>query len=326
MDSTTHDLLLALLAWVAAVGLSPYAALALPGLGARLGLLTLPPALDGLATPTVWGALVILALADALISRFRMTDLVWSALHTLVKPAAAILLAASAAAHASRALGWILALAALLVALSVHVYVLAIRTAARTAGPTSWTRGFTALRVAGAAALGGLALAAPPYAAAVAAVLVAAPLPWSPRLWGASRLTHAALLATLTRPNRLHAWQTGDSRLSGGLRRAISAELAGYGGPIRSAPVTLARLAGRWLYLRGHLIVIPTGPCLFAHRRGIRPSVVRLGAGRGVADRQPLIETVEVAASTPYAVCVGPEAPTGSAILAALSGGGQVAG
>ncbi len=324
MDPITRDLLLTLLAWAAAVGLSPYAALALPGLGSWLGLLSLPPPLDGLTSPTVWGALVILALADALMSRFRLTDLMWSALHSLVKPTAAILLAASATAQASRALGWILALAALLVALCVHIDVLAVRTAAHTAGPSPWSRGFTTLRLFGAAALGGLALVAPPYAVAGAAVLLAGPLPWSPRLWGAARLTHAAVLAALTRPNRLHAWETGGARLSRRLRQAVAVELGSYRGPIRSARVTLARLGGRWPYLRGHLVVIPTGPYLFAHRRAFRPSVVRLSPGAGSADHQPLIETVEVEASTSYAVCLGPDAPSGPAILAALSGGGEV--
>ncbi len=317
---TTFELL-TLLGWVAALGLSPYAALAFPGIASWLGLLALPQPLSGLAAPTVWGTLLVLVIADGALSRYRLADLIWTAANGIVKPLAAVLLGAAASADAAAATIWALALSGGLIAFIVHIAVAAARTACRTAGPAPSRVGFTSVRLAAAALLGLLAPAAPPYAGAAGALLVLAPLPWLARLWGAARLTHRAVLTALTAPNRTRDWDIGLQPLPRHLRPALSSRPSAESGPVRSAPATLARLGGRWPYLNGRIVLLPHGPRLFAYRRGFRAAVVELEGGEGRVDHGMLIETIEMAAATPYALCVGPGSPPGPAILAELGGG-----
>jgi len=314
------DLLLSLLAIAAAIGLSLYAALGLPGLASYLGLLELPGPLLGLAAPYVWGTLLGLALLELLISRNRLTDLLWNALHTLARPLAATIFLSAALTGGPHTVQWAAGLTGLAIALLVHMAVLAVHTAARTAGPKPAAPGFTALQLLLAAAVGTLAWIAPPIAAAAGAVLVLAPLPWSPRLWGAASLVLVAVHSAVSRAGRSRGWDVGPAKLPRSLQRAVKRELGPLDSSLRSAPAGLARLGPRWPYLRGWLVVAAEKPPLFAHRRGLRARVVPLGRGPGLADHGALLETVEIAADVPYALCVGPSGPAGPAILAALRG------
>jgi hypothetical protein len=319
-------LLLSVLACATAIGLSLYAALALPGVLYYLGLLELPGPLAGLGTPLVWGTLLVLALAELFAARVRLADLVWSALHTIIRPPAAALLASAALDGYGHEIQWWAALAALVVALLVHIPVLAAHTASRTAGPVPQLPGFTAVQLLLAGLIGTLAWTAPPFAAAGAVVLVLAPLPWWPRLWGAARLAVAASLAVITRAGRYHRWDLGPAGLPRWLSGAAEAELGVPLSRARSARVSLARIGTRWPYLRGRLIVAQERTPLFAHRRGFRTRLVPLQRAGGRADHEALVETVVLEGLTPYSLCLGPGAPAGPAILAALAetGGGWV--
>ena len=323
VSPATVDLLLSLLAIAAAIGLSLYAALGLPGLASYLGLLDLPGPLVGLAAPYVWGTLLALALLELLISRSRLTDLLWNALHTLARPLAATIFLSAALTDGPHTAQWAAGLTGLGIALLVHMAVLAVHTAARTAGPRPAAPGFTALQLALAAALGTLAWIAPPIAAAAGAVLVLAPLPWSPRLWGAASLVLVAVYSALSRPGRSRHWEVGPGKLGKSLQQEVKRELGPLDSSLRSAPAGLARFGPRWPYIRGRLVVVADKPPLFAHRRGLRARAVHLGRGRGVADEAALLETVEIEADVPYALCVGPSGPGGAAILAALGRAGD---
>jgi hypothetical protein len=315
-------LVLGLLASAAAIGLSPYSALAAVGLAASLGFAPLPGSLVGLAAPAVWGTLVLFAALDGLISRYRVPDLVWNAFHTVAKPLAAVLYAAAGLVGGPPNSQWALAGASLLIALLVHLSVLSVRTAARTAGPISWSRGLTLLRLFVAAALGVLALSAPPFAFSLAAVLVLALLPAWPRIWGAASLTLRSVTTLLSRPDRLHRWDPAATRLSGEAHRVVEQELGAPLGSARSAPVTLARLGPHWVYRRGRLVIAAHRPAVFLHRRRFRLCTVSLTPGPARADNAALIETVDIDAGVPYALCLGPEAPPGPAILAELESAG----
>jgi hypothetical protein len=319
-------LLLSVLACAAAMGLSLYAALALPGAVSHLGLLELPEPLSGLGTPLVWGTLVVLALVELLVSRVRLADLAWSALHTIIRPLAAALFASASLEGYGQELQWGAALAALVVALLVHISALAVHTASRTAGPAPQLRGFTGVQLLLAALIATIAWTAPPYSAAAALVLVFAPLPWWPRLWGAARLALAAPLAVITRAGRYHQWDTGPAGIPHWLSSAAEAELGVPLSRVRSARVSLARVGTRWLYIRGRLVVAREHPPLFAYRRGFRTRLVPLERAAGHADHEALVETVVMDTLTPYSLCLGPDAPPGPAILAALAetGAGRV--
>lgn len=314
------DLLLTVLAIAAAMGLSVYAALAVPGLAAYLDLIALPEPLAGLAAPPVWGMLLGLLVIEWITAHFRVIDLAWSVLHTLVKPQAAFLVAALGLSSATTATGWTAAIVALALALFIHLSLLAARAAVHTAGPHARPIAIAALQWPLAAGLALLAVTAPPLAAAVAAILLFAPLPWLPQVWGAALLPLRTALYVLTRPDRARRWDAGLERLPEPLRRVVETELGGPIKSVRSTPATLARLGSRRPFCRGRLVVAPERPPLFTHRRGFRAQVVRLGSGSAVSDGGLLVETVETEAPVPWALCVGPDAAPASAIVAAVEG------
>jgi hypothetical protein len=82
----------------------------------------------------------------------------------------------------------------------------------------------------------------------------------------------------------------------------------------------VARLGPTWPYLRAWLVVAHGKPPLLMLRRAFRWRTISLAAGAGRLDDRPLVETLELAAdsSPACALCVGPEAPSAAAILAAL--------
>lgn len=320
MTSDTLDLLLSLLTAAVAMGLSHYAALALPGLAAHLGLISMPQPLAGLAAPTVWSVLLILLLLEIFLARYRLPDLLWSALHTLVRPAASLIFASAALHDTLGRAVWPLAAAAFVVALAVHISTLAVHAAAWTAGPKLRVRPFTLVQVGAAGMLATLAWTAPPYAASLAAVALLGPLPWWPRLWGAASVPLRALFHLLQRPGQPRAWRFASQRMPRQVRRALGSRRDRSTGPVRTAPLTVARLGPAWPYLRAWLVVAHGKPPLLMLRRAFRWQTISLATGAGRLDDRPLVETLELAADSgpACALCVGPEAPPAAAILAAL--------
>lgn len=305
----------------AALGLTLYAGLAAPGMAAYFGLVALPASLAGLATPAVWGSLLGLLALEWLASSTRLTDLAWTLLHTLVRPLAASLLASVGLDSLPRSVQWGGALAAFVIALLVQLTVLALRVAARTPAPSPHPWIITALQTFLAAALGILAFVYPEAAAVIAGLLILIPLPWAPRLGVLAYSALRAGFAALAQPGRTRTrWETGADRLPSSVRQAIEAHLGRRLGAVRSARITLARLGPHWLFQRGRLVIIPQAPPLFARRRLFRPHVRQLDPGVGRANGELLLELLEIEAATPYALCVGPEAPPSAVILAAIEG------
>lgn len=320
MSSETLDLLITTLVLAASIGLSLYAALLVPSLVAALAPAALPASLAGLAAPHIWGTLIALLVIEWLTGRDRLADLSWHALHTLVKPLAAALLASLALTGLERPGQWAAALVASGLALALHMPALAARVAARTAGPYARRGLITSTQTGLALALAALAISAPPFAAGAAAIALFAPLPWLPRIWGAARLFLAAAFDALSRAGRPRAWEA-DERLPRPLRRAVEAELGSSLAGLKTTPVTLARLGFEHPYWRGRLLVLPGRPPLFARRR-LRPHLLRLSQGDPASDRGLLVETVEVEsarAEESYALCLGPETAPLAAILAVLA-------
>ena len=77
-----------------ACGLNVYGAVAAIGLAARFGALSLSPALRGLEHPIVIGSALLLLVAEAVADRAPRAQRWWSAAHTVVRPLAAVSLAA----------------------------------------------------------------------------------------------------------------------------------------------------------------------------------------------------------------------------------------
>src|SRR6202171_4233957 len=101
-------------------GLNLYATIATLGLLQRFGVIHLPASLQVLGHPWVLGMAVALYAIEFLADKIPYVDTVWDAIHTLIRPPAAALLAYSAAVAAPTEGRWGAALLAGGVALTSH--------------------------------------------------------------------------------------------------------------------------------------------------------------------------------------------------------------
>src|SRR2546423_12292419 len=101
-------------------GLNLYAAIATLGLFQRFGIIHLPPSLQVLSHPWILGIALALYGIEFLADKIPYVDTVWDAVHTLIRPPAAALLAYSAAGGAPPEWRWGAALLAGGVALTSH--------------------------------------------------------------------------------------------------------------------------------------------------------------------------------------------------------------
>ena len=101
-------------------GLNLYATVATLGLLQRYGVLHLPPSLRGLSHPWVLGIAIALYLVEFLADKIPYFDTIWDAIHTVIRPPAAALLAYAAAGAAPAEWRWGAALLAGGVALTSH--------------------------------------------------------------------------------------------------------------------------------------------------------------------------------------------------------------
>jgi Domain of unknown function (DUF4126) len=125
-------------------GLNLYATIATLGLLQRFGVIHLPEQLQVLAHPWVLGIAVALYIIEFLADKIPFVDTVWDAIHTVIRPPAAALLAYGAAGAAPPEWRWGAALLAGGVALTSHGTKASARAAAN-ASPepfSNWTLGF----------------------------------------------------------------------------------------------------------------------------------------------------------------------------------------
>jgi len=101
-------------------GLNLYATIATVGLLQRFGVIHLPEQLQVLAHPWVLGIAIALYAIEFLADKIPLVDTVWDAIHTVIRPPAAALLAYGAAGAAPPEWRWGAALLAGGVALTSH--------------------------------------------------------------------------------------------------------------------------------------------------------------------------------------------------------------
>lgn len=101
-------------------GLNLYATITTLGLLQRFGVIHLPPALEVLAHPWIIGISLGLYAIEFLADKIPYVDTVWDAIHTLIRPPAAALLAYTAAGGAPPEWRWGAALLAGGVAFTSH--------------------------------------------------------------------------------------------------------------------------------------------------------------------------------------------------------------
>jgi uncharacterized protein DUF4126 len=101
-------------------GLNLYATIATLGLLQRYGIIHLPASLQVLAHPWILGIAIALYAVEFLADKIPYVDTIWDAVHTLIRPPAAALLAYSATVAAPAEWRWGAALLAGGVALTSH--------------------------------------------------------------------------------------------------------------------------------------------------------------------------------------------------------------
>jgi len=101
-------------------GLNLYATIATLGLLQRYGIIHLPASLQVLAHPWILGIAIALYAVEFLADKIPYVDTIWDAVHTLIRPPAAALLAYSASVAAPSEWRWGAALLAGGVALTSH--------------------------------------------------------------------------------------------------------------------------------------------------------------------------------------------------------------
>jgi hypothetical protein len=111
-------------------GLNLYATIATLGLLQRFGVVHLPEQLQVLAHPWVLGIAIGLYVLEFLADKIPFVDTVWDAIHTVIRPPAAALLAYGAAGAAPPEWRWGAALLAGGVALTSHGSKASVRAAA----------------------------------------------------------------------------------------------------------------------------------------------------------------------------------------------------
>src|SRR5476649_1055840 len=87
-------------------GLNLYATIATLGFLQRYGVIHLPESLQVLARPGILGLAVVLYLIEFFADKVPYVDTAWDAIHTLIRPPAAAILAYSAAGGASPEWRW----------------------------------------------------------------------------------------------------------------------------------------------------------------------------------------------------------------------------
>src|ERR1700677_1013570 len=101
-------------------GLNLYATIATLGLLQRFSVIHLPEQLQVLAHPWVLGIAIALYFIEFLADKIPLVDTIWDAIHTVIRPPAAVLLAYGAAGAAPPEWRWCAALLAGGVALTSH--------------------------------------------------------------------------------------------------------------------------------------------------------------------------------------------------------------
>ena len=115
-----------------ASGLNLYATVAAAGIFQRLGIVDLPPALDVLSNPVIIGIALALFVIEFIADKVPLVDSAWDAIHTFIRPPAAMLLAWASFGEVSEVWKLGAALLAGSVALTSHGAKASARAAANT--------------------------------------------------------------------------------------------------------------------------------------------------------------------------------------------------
>ena len=275
-----------------ACGLNLYATIALLGIASRVGWITnLPPGMTGLEHGLVIGSAAVLYLVEFAVDRVPLIDHAWEAVHTLIRPATAGLLAWLALNGANVYLQLGAAAAAAGVALAAHGSKAGLRLIVSTRASEARRRSLvrTVLSLLEDLAAVGIAVAAllhPDIAVGVMAASGALLLLGGPRLWRASTLGLRAVLARARGFFHGRGWRSRD-QLPRSIRTAIPIEALGRS-PARAAHASISGLPRVGEYRNGWLVFTCDGP-LFLYRSFFRTRSIRVPRSPDIELRRGLV-------------------------------------
>jgi hypothetical protein len=263
-----------------ACGLNLYATVALLGIASRLHWVAeLPPGMRGLENGFVIGAAIGLYVVGFIAHRISLLDTVWEAVHTVIRPGAAGLLAVLAFQGTPLPVQAGVATAAVLTALMAHGTKAGVRLILLTP-PRPMLR--TLAVIAEDAAAVGIATAvllAPHTARIIIAVAMAFLLLAGPRLWRAAFMGLHALLARGRGFFRGRDWRSRD-QMPRAIRAAVPDPPLGRP-PVRARAATLHGLRGVGPYRNGWLVFTCDGP-RFVYRSLLRTRTTELPRAAGI--------------------------------------------
>jgi hypothetical protein len=285
-----------------ACGLNLYATVALLGIASRLGWVSsMPLGMLGIEHDIVIGSAAVLYIVEFIVDRVPVVDHAWEALHTLIRPAAAGLLAILALQEMPLYLQLSGAVAAAAVALAAHGTKTGVRLIVSTRASEARRRSVlrTTLSVLEDFIAVGIAIAAmmyPNVAAGVMAACTALLLLGGPRLWRASILGLRAVIARTRGFFNGREWLSRD-QLPRALRSAIPDEPLGRS-PARAAAAAISGLPMIGEYRNGWLVFTCDGPrflyrSLFRTRLAALPIITAIDLRRGL-----VTDALDVSSST----------------------------
>ncbi len=253
-----------------ACGLNLYATIALLGIASRFDWIQLPPSLVGLEQWILIGGAAALMLAEVVASAIPYIDTTWEAVHTLIRPVAAM----SLAFFALESLPWPVqvlgALVAAVAALASHSAKVGLRLILTTSRPLRLL--FSAAEDLAAVTLAILALALPAVALVVVIVSLGL-LAWvGPGLWRATAFAARAIVSRLRGFFDGRGWRE-PQELPAALRQLLRAPEEGLPLPRAARAALTSRATG--LYRNGWLVV-DRGSACFLFRSPLRPHRHRL--------------------------------------------------
>jgi hypothetical protein len=243
-----------------ACGLNLYATVALLGLGSRTGWITaVPPGLSGLENGLIIGSALALFIIEFVVEKVKYAGAVWDAVHTIVRPLGAALLAVVALETMPWQIKLAGAAASAATAFAAHVSQAGIRVMianSRFSGRAAIML-TTLLIDALAVALAATTLRYPQRALAIVAGAVIASVLVGPRLWRAAGFGAESVVRRVRRFFGRQGWRTRD-RLPRRIRAVVPAPDLGRS-PARGARAAAVGVPGAGAYRTGWLVVSDDG-------------------------------------------------------------------